>query len=216
LNAVVKHTSPSAKQLEAHIPELERLTLAAESERNAARSAQARLLAKGASEPERAAARRSLEAAERKLAAAITELAAGREAVEIAKAGEHRAAADELARGLEQQLTELVATATKVERATAALGESLPRLSELADQIDLTLIAGGLPPDPWAFRAKWLRTVELGLWLASDGKLGQGPPLDSAHQLRKSGAASIIQLATQYKAVVERQARSTEEESSWR
>jgi hypothetical protein len=214
MNAVVKHTAPTARQLEAQLPELERVTLAAEAERNAARSAQARLLAKGAGESEKAVARGSLEASERKLAAAVRELAAGREAVEIAKAGEQRQRADELARGLEESLRELVAEAAKVARATAALGEALPRLSELADKIDLDLIAGGMTPDPWAFRAKWLRTVELGLWLDSDGKLGQGPPLDSAHQIRKSGAASIVNLATEFKRVVERQAsrRSTEGE----
>lgn len=205
MNAVAKPRT--VKQLRIQIEGLESAAVEAETAYNAAKSAQARLVVRG-SEQEIAAGSRKVQEAKRLLSAAVDDLATAREALEIAKAGEQQDSAQESERQLQALLSELTKEAAAIEKAVETLGQRLPKLIAANDAVELALVSLGVTPDPWAFRAKYTRVIELGLWLSSEGKFGVMPAVDSKHQLKQSGQASITRLAAEYKTVLLRRVRS--------
>ena len=151
--------------------------------------------------------RRSIASLDREIVRRTEELAEQNEALAVARERERLTEAKRQHQEVAALIASVAAAVEEAHDAIETAGAKLQQAQADLGALDLKFMSLGLPVDQYLLRATLWGLADWLLWLSSGGRLGRQRSLDTAHQLRKSGAASLRKAAAEFKTLSLRRAQ---------
>lgn len=199
--------SASVAELEAASTAAGQRLLTATRANSTARTTRPALLAQG-NDLAIAENRREISATEKQVHDLTEEIEFASRAIETARQRDHAAFETQRLRTLEKLAAAMVSSNTALEDLTAKWATTRAAAHEAAREFEVELSRCNIPFDAFLSVATRLDgRVEMLLWAETDGAFGRARTLNTPHELRTSGQASLKLAAREFRVVTLRTAR---------
>jgi len=130
------------------------------------------------------------------------------DAIQAAKRRDQAKYAAEEYQHLRKQLADFKTANFRLDASINVFAEAFMQVRAQLAALEAAMVNAGCTPDPYAFRVKFAAMLQMGLWLATDGVLGENRTMDTPKQLRESRRADLKAAAVEAYELYMRQVRA--------